>query len=93
MTWLDYFVIKYLPNTNNTTAVSSNPKMNTATIAITMPIVALLLSLSVGSLVAVLLMDTMLSLDSVVVAIVLITSAELVDGTISVVITVDRKAT
>ena len=67
--------------------------MNTATIAITMPIVALLLSLSVGSLVAVLLMDTMLSLDSVVVAIVLITSAELVDGTISVVITVDRKAT
>ena len=67
--------------------------MNTATIAITMPIVALLLSLSVGSLVAVLLMDTMLSLDSIVVAIVLITSAELVDGTISVVITVDRKAT
>ena len=93
MTWLDYFVIKHLPNTNNTTAVSSNPKMNTATIAITMPIVALLLSLSVGSLVAVLLMDTMLLLDSIVVAIVLITSAELVDGTISVVITVDRKAT
>ena len=93
MTWLDYFVTKYLPNTNNTTAVSSNPKMNTTTIAITMPIVALLLSLPVGSLVAVLVMDTMLSLDSIVVAIVLITSAELVDGTISVAITVDRKAT
>ena len=80
----------YLPNTINTPAVSSNPKRITATMIITMTIVTSLLPVSVGSLVAVLVMDVMSSLDGVLVAVV--TISELVDGLISVaVIAEDRK--
>ena len=76
---------------NNTTAVSSNPKILAMTIVITIAIVPSLLPVSVGSLEAVLVMDIVLLIDGVLVAtvIVLITS-ELVDGIILVVITVDR---
>ena len=76
---------------NNTTAVSSNPKIIPMTIVITIAIVPSLLSVSVGPLVAVTVMDIVLLIDGVLVAtvIVLITS-ELVDGIILAVITVDR---
>ena len=77
---------------NNATAVSSNPKIIAIKIVITIAIVPSLLPVSVGPLVAVLVMDIVLLIDGVLVAtvIVLITS-ELVDGIILAVITVDRQ--
>ena len=76
----------------NTPAVSSNPKRITTTTTVTTTIaVTLLLLVSVGSLVAVLVMDIMSSLDGVLTATVTTSELAIVDGiTLVVMITVDR---
>ena len=75
----------------NTPAVSSNPKRITTTTTVTTTIaVTLLLLVSVGSLVAVLVMDIMSSLDGVLTATVTISELAIVGITLVVMITVDR---